>query len=103
MRTQSSKRITIERVRNLSIQALLCFMLVFVQGASLIHSHDGDLQNQIDCDICLKVGSIEGVLTSSGKGLDYNSGSISYNSAPVAIQYAAVVPSKSRSPPPPLV
>lgn len=34
---------------------LLCFLFVFVQSASLVHSHDGDLQTQFDCTICLKV------------------------------------------------
>lgn len=55
----------VRRLRSASVQLLLCFMLVFAQGAVLVHSHDGDLQRQFDCDICLKVNSTDHGIASS--------------------------------------
>lgn len=43
---------------------LVC-SLVFAQAVSLNHSHDGDLRDQVDCEICLKVGSSDDVLAST--------------------------------------
>ncbi len=46
----------------LPVLGILCLLLLFVQSADLIHSHDSDAQNQFECEICLKFGSIEDVL-----------------------------------------
>lgn len=42
-----------------SIAAVLALALLLVQSAELTHSHDGDLEHQADCEICLKFGSDE--------------------------------------------
>lgn len=47
------------RGRSLPVYALLCLLLVFVQGTALVHHHEGDLQRQLHCDICLKVGAVD--------------------------------------------
>ncbi|PCH58627.1 MAG: hypothetical protein COC19_08350 [SAR86 cluster bacterium] len=38
---------------------MLCLLLLFVQSAELIHHHGSDSQNQFECEICLKFGSVE--------------------------------------------
>ncbi len=45
------------RFRSSPLVVSVCLLLLFVQGAALVHSHDGDLQVRYDCDICLKIGS----------------------------------------------
>lgn len=42
-----------------ALVGLLCLSLLFVVGVDLNHSHDGDVQTRFDCEICLKVGSLE--------------------------------------------
>ena len=59
VRPQFNKENQADRVRHVALSALLCFLLVFVHGAGLAHTHEGDLQKQFDCDICLKVNSNE--------------------------------------------
>lgn len=48
----------------------LCFVLLFVQSATLVHSHEGDLQPQFDCEICLKVGSAGHGIVSSAVAIE---------------------------------
>ncbi|PCI54504.1 MAG: hypothetical protein COB36_10085 [Alphaproteobacteria bacterium] len=48
---------------------LLCLLLVFAQYTSLNHNHDGDLQAQTDCEICLKIGSLDDLATSGNANL----------------------------------
>lgn len=39
--------------------AVLSLFLLFAQAVEQNHSHDDGLQAQYDCEICLKVGSLE--------------------------------------------
>lgn len=50
--------------RGSAFSFLLVFSLVFAQAVSLNHSHDGEVRDQVDCEICLKVGSSDDVLIS---------------------------------------
>lgn len=53
------------RIRLLPVHLLLCLFLVFAQSAALVHSHEGDLQKQFDCDICLKLSSTDHAIAST--------------------------------------
>lgn len=44
------------------LTAVVCLLLLFVQGAALTHSHESDPQVHFDCDICLKIGSSTDVI-----------------------------------------
>lgn len=46
-----------DRFRSLPLTAMVCLLLLFVQGAVLSHSHDNDLHSRSDCDFCLRIGS----------------------------------------------
>ena len=46
-----------DRFQSLPLVAVVCLLLLFVQSAALVHSHESDLQVRYDCDICLKIGS----------------------------------------------
>lgn len=41
--------------------AALSVFLLFAQAVEHGHSHDADLQSQFDCEICLKVGSLDAI------------------------------------------
>ncbi len=45
------------RFRSLPLVVSVSLLLLFVQGAALVHSHGDDLEVHHDCDICLKIGS----------------------------------------------
>lgn len=51
-----------DRFRSLPLTAVICLLLLFVQSAALVHSHESDLQVRYDCDICLKIGSSTDVI-----------------------------------------
>lgn len=48
--------------RGSAFSFVLVFSLVFAQAVNLNHSHEGDLREQVDCEICLKVSSSDDVL-----------------------------------------
>ena len=52
------------RAKSLPLSILFCLSILFVQSADLIHTHEGDLQQQFDCEFCLKIGSVEDQITS---------------------------------------
>lgn len=91
------------RLRELSTRDLLPFLLVFlftfVQGAGLIHNHDGDLQEQFDCNICLKSGSNNDIASSTENFANFERSSIAFLEQRVLTPLYRIVPAKSRSPP----
>jgi len=56
---------TLSKLKSAPVYLFLCFLLVFVQSAALIHNHDGDLQSRFDCDICLKVNGTDQAVSSA--------------------------------------
>ena len=46
---------------------LLVCSLVFAQAVSLNHTHGSDLSDQVDCEICLKLGSSDDSLVSNSE------------------------------------
>jgi hypothetical protein len=45
--------------------ALLCMLFLSAQSMALSHSHEGDLNPQPDCEICLKVSTDDDVVIDS--------------------------------------
>ncbi|MDD9891498.1 MAG: hypothetical protein OXU30_14315 [Gammaproteobacteria bacterium] len=99
VKSQSIQKKPAERARNLAAHALLCFLLVFVQGADLVHSHDGDLQQQFDCEICLKANSNEDAVASSDPSRYFNTVASGYGDLVEQRLFVAAVPANSRAPP----
>lgn len=59
--TVRSIRKQMAALRTLPLMAVLSLFLLFAQAVEHGHSHD-DLQAQFDCEVCLKVGSLEDVV-----------------------------------------
>ncbi len=51
------------------LNAVLCLLLLFSQAVDIGHSHDADLQSTFDCEVCLKIGSVDDVLFSDTASL----------------------------------
>ena len=68
-----SRRMT--ALKSLPLMALLSFMLLFAQAVEHGHSHDADLQSQFDCEICLKVGSLDDLAIADAPSFDLPTGS----------------------------
>lgn len=81
-----------------SIAAVLALLLVVVQSGELIHSHDNDLQ-QVDCEICLKVGSNEEAIVSSSTIFDTTQQAQEFTELAVSSPYLAVITANPRAPP----
>ena len=63
MQTNTQYRIhrQMTALKSLPLMAVLSLMLLFAQAVEHGHSHDADLQSQFDCEICLKVGSLDAI------------------------------------------
>ena len=91
------------RLRGLSARYLspflLTFLFTFVQGAGLVHHHDGDLQQQFDCNICLKSGSNNDIAANTEHYFNFQRLSIEFLQPLTLAPLYRIVPAKSRSPP----
>ena len=80
------------------VSALTAFLLL-VQGADLVHTHDGDLQAQVDCEICLKFGNDDEVIVDSQSGPRLFASNQTYFQSTPAIPFQAVIAANPRAPP----
>ena len=99
VRPQFNKEKQTDRVRSVALSGLLCFLLVFVQGAGLAHTHEGDLQKQFDCEICLKANSNEDVIASNNQSLALEIRTTPLSEYAERIHSAAAISANSRAPP----
>jgi len=76
----------------------LCAIVVLAQGTELSHSHD-DLQSQLDCQICLKLGSKGKAAAATSLEFNVENGGALFISADRHLPFLAVPPAKSRAPP----
>lgn len=51
-------------LKRIALYSLLCLLLLSVQSLELTHNHAGELQAQFDCDICMKLSSLEDLIVS---------------------------------------
>ena len=68
--TVRSIRNQMTALRSLPLMAVLSLFLLFAQSVEHGHSHD-ELQAQFDCEICLKVGSLEDVVLADAPSLSF--------------------------------
>lgn len=59
-------------IRALPLMAVLSLFLLFAQAVEHGHSHD-NLQAQYDCEVCLKIGSLEDAVVADAPSLDFPS------------------------------
>lgn len=88
------------RVANRSVRGLLalCAIVVLAQGIELTHSHD-DLQSQLDCHICLKLGTKGKAVTANSLEFNAESSSAVIESVERHFTFLAIPPANSRAPP----
>jgi hypothetical protein len=60
-------------LRSLPLMAVLSLFLLFAQAVEHGHSHEADLQAQFDCEICLKIGSLDDVVLAEAPSLHFSS------------------------------
>ena len=60
-------------LRSLPLMAVLSLFLLFAQAVEHGHSHEVDLQAQFDCEICLKIGSLDDVVLAEVPSLHFSS------------------------------
>ena len=56
-------------LRSLPLMVTLSLFLLFSQLVENVHSHEGDLRAQFDCETCLKIDSFEDVALSKASSL----------------------------------
>jgi len=65
----SDIRIQMTALRSLPLMVLLSLFLLFAQAVEYGHSHEVDLQAQFDCEICLKMSSLEDIAVAEAPNL----------------------------------
>jgi hypothetical protein len=86
-------------LRSLPLMAMLSLFLLFAQAVEHGHSHEADLQAQFDCEICLKIGSLEDVVLAEAPSLHFSSTPQTF---PILIQNqtsSELVSASARGPP----
>lgn len=84
---------------SLVLVSMLTAFLLLVQSADLIHTHNGDLQAQVDCEICPKFGNDDEVIVDSQTGPGLIAAHQSYFQFTPAIPFQAVIAANPRAPP----
>lgn len=65
-----SMRKQMTALRSLPLMAVLSLCLLFAQAVEKGHSHEADLQAQFDCEICLKIGSLDDIIVAEAPNLN---------------------------------
>ncbi len=92
-----SSRSDLQKMRVLPV-----FLLLTLLGSQLLtlqHDHDGDLSHHADCSVCIQLKTGTDTLIASGLMPQAVSHSDAIASAIPALQFASLLPAKSRSPP----
>ena len=87
------------QLRRWPAMGIFCLLLLFVQSADLIHNHQGDLQKQFDCEVCLKVASFDDSVATASYIVDVATlpqASASLTTTPV---FLSILPRHARGPP----
>jgi len=64
----------ITALRSLPLMVALSLFLLFSQVLAPGHSHEADLLAQFDCEICLKIGSLEDIAVAEAPSLSLSTG-----------------------------
>jgi hypothetical protein len=86
-------------LKSLSLMAVLSVFLLFAQAVEHSHSHDADLQSQFDCEVCLKVGSLDDVALAKAPNLQQHSGVQSYSALIESFSSSEIIRATARAPP----
>ncbi|MEQ8313506.1 MAG: hypothetical protein RIC17_05285 [Gammaproteobacteria bacterium] len=82
-----------------ALLGLLCLLFVTAQAIDLTHSHNGDLNLQADCDICLKLGSDDDMLLNAVESAPGSHRQILAVPAHRNVPVADILTSQARAPP----
>ena len=88
-----------ERLVAIAGALLLSAVLLFAQAVDLTHNHDGDLQTQFDCDICLVTGALSDALSAGEFTLDFKSDAEVFHHSDFSLVSHSAVPRLARAPP----
>ena len=64
----------ITALRSLPLMVALSLFLLFSQVLATGHSHEAALLAQFDCEICLKIGSLENIAVAKASSLSFSTG-----------------------------
>jgi len=86
-------------LKSLSLMAVLSVFLLFAQAVEYSHTHDVDLQSQFDCEVCLKVGSLDDVALAKAPSLDQQTSTHSYSALIQSFSSTEIIRATARAPP----
>ena len=87
------------RLRDFALAWVFSAALLLAQGVDLSHNHEGDLQAQFDCDICLVTGSLSDALSSAEIGVDFPRDTVSFDDGVTSQASYTAIRRQARAPP----
>ena len=85
--------------RSLPLLVALSLFLLFSQVLETGHSHESDLLAQFDCEICLKIGSLEDIAVAEASSLSLSTGNQIFSILSQNQISSETVKAAARSPP----
>ena len=89
----------ITALRSLPLMVALSLFLLFSQVLALGHSHEADLLAQFECEICLKIGSLEDIAVAEASSLSLSTGNQIFSILSQNQISSETVKAAARSPP----
>ena len=86
-------------LKSLPLMAVLSVFLLFAQAVEHSHSHDTDLQAQFDCEIYLKVGSLDDAAVAKAPSLTQQPSAQSYAALIQGHSSTEIIRANARAPP----
>lgn len=97
--TQLNQENSSHKARNRFMSVVLCLVFLFLEVAGLAHSHEGDLERDLDCEICLNIGTSEDAIASSDQTFDPRTNNTAFLQYAEQISFGPAIPANSRAPP----
>lgn len=89
----------ITALRSLPLMVALSLFLLFSQVLAPGHSHEADLLAQFECEICLKIGSLEDIAVAEASSLSLSTGNQIFSILSQNQISSETVKAAARSPP----
>ena len=78
---------------------LFAFLLAFAFNANQAHSHDSELHEYIDCEVCLKLDQDDEFASTQKLKPDFAPVGESFSDSPLTPDFVDILDVRSRSPP----
>jgi hypothetical protein len=89
----------ITELKRASLCVVLWLLLLFIQSIDLVHHHDDNLQTRYDCELCVKINSLDDMVLSDGFSLSAVKVRHTFETTTQSLTFFVAPAQKARAPP----